>query len=228
MPSRILSKSRYLNGLQCTRLLWIACNQPSRLPAPDAVTQFVFDQGHEIGELAHRLYPDGISLSTEGFADNLRATQTAMRLRKSLFEAGICSGQLYCRVDILVPAGRQQWDIVEVKSSTEVKEEHLQDVAFQRHVCLLAGLSVRRCHVAHVNKDYIKRGEINPGQLLACEDITADLDPFSGGLQERVEEMLECMRSPGCPESIIGRRCEDPYPCASRKSAGPFFRNSTS
>ena len=58
MPT-MLSKSRYLNGLQCPRLLWIATNEPERIPEPDASTQHIFDQGHLVGELANKLYPGG-------------------------------------------------------------------------------------------------------------------------------------------------------------------------
>ncbi len=214
MPSRMLSKSRYLNGLQCPRLLWIVSNEPDRLPKPDAVTRYAFDQGHEIGKLSHSLYPDGVFLGVDDFAGNLRATKSALRLRRPLFEAGIYSGQLYCRTDILVPAGEDDWDIIEVKSSTEVRDEHLHDVAFQRHVCSLAGLPIRRCHVMHLNREYIRYGDIELGQLLVSEDVTAELDILSIGIEDSIESMLQCIMSTECPCVTIGRHCGDPYPCA--------------
>jgi len=46
---RNLSKSKYINGLQCSKLLWVSINEAARLPAYDAATQHVFDQGHMIG-----------------------------------------------------------------------------------------------------------------------------------------------------------------------------------
>jgi hypothetical protein len=82
---RNLSKSKYINGLQCLKLLWVSINDTTRLPAYDAATQHVFDQGHIIGELAQDLYRGGIKLETENIGANLRETATSLKLRKPLF-----------------------------------------------------------------------------------------------------------------------------------------------
>jgi len=55
LPNRLLSKSKHLNGLQCPRYLWIACNDPGRIPEPDMATQHIFDQGHLVGEHTKKL-----------------------------------------------------------------------------------------------------------------------------------------------------------------------------
>ena len=157
-----LSKSKYINGIQCLKLLWVSINDPTRMPPYDAATQHVFDQGHLIGDLAHQLYPDGINLHTENIGENLKETRSSLKLRKPLFEAGFSGNRLYCRVDILNPVVDEAWDIVEVKSTNDVKDEQLYDVAFQRHCCQLAGLKINRCHIMHLNRDYIKQGDIDP------------------------------------------------------------------
>jgi hypothetical protein len=55
-----VSKSKFLWGSQCKKLLWVAYNDRDRIPEPDAATQAIFDQGHEVGALAKALYPGGI------------------------------------------------------------------------------------------------------------------------------------------------------------------------
>jgi hypothetical protein len=55
-----VSKSKFLWGSQCRKLLWVAYNDRNRIPEPDAATQAIFDQGHEVGALAKSLYPGGI------------------------------------------------------------------------------------------------------------------------------------------------------------------------
>ena len=118
-----LSKSRFMNGTQCLKLLWVATNDQQRIPPPDAELQHVFDQGHMVGELVQQLYPGGIGLSAEGVDTNLEETQASLALLKPLFEAGFTAARLYCRVDILNPVGEDRWDIIEVKSTNEVKDE---------------------------------------------------------------------------------------------------------
>ena len=106
---RNLSKSKYINGLQCLKLLWVATNDPSRMPAYSAATQHVFDQGHVIGALAQQLYCGGIRLEQENIGANLRETTASLKLRKPLFEAGFSGNRLYCRVDILNPSGGEEY-----------------------------------------------------------------------------------------------------------------------
>jgi hypothetical protein len=60
-----IDKSSYLRGLQCRKLHWHCFNQAEAIPAPDASTQAVFNQGREVGLLAQCLFPGGIDLSQE-------------------------------------------------------------------------------------------------------------------------------------------------------------------
>jgi len=71
MKRRLLSKSKYLNGLQCHKYLWLLFNDPEKISQPDSSTQHVFDEGHRIGELAKRLFPDGVDIPSEDFIGNL-------------------------------------------------------------------------------------------------------------------------------------------------------------
>ena len=210
---RNLSKSKYINGLQCLKLLWVSINDTARLPAYDATAQHVFDQGHIIGELAQQLYPGGIKLQTENIGENLTETRSSLKLRKPLFEAAFSSNRLLCRVDIITPSAGESWDILEVKSTNDVKNEQLYDVAFQRHCCHLNGVKINRCHIMHLNRGYVKHGDIDPRQLFVTEDVTDRLNEFADGLETRIAEMLAVIDSDACPEVAVGRHCNEPYSC---------------
>jgi hypothetical protein len=84
-----LSKSKYLWGIQCKKLLWNAYHTKERIPPPDAQTQAVFDQGHEVGSLARKLIPDGIEVGqgVDDLDQVLRLSQEAIKTRRALFEA---------------------------------------------------------------------------------------------------------------------------------------------
>ncbi len=165
MLMKILSKTKYITGLQCPRLIWVQINDPEKIPETDPVTQHVFDQGHFVGELAQKLFPGGISVPQDNFMGNIDMTKELLKERKPLFEAGILAGNLYSRVDILSPTGEEGWDIVEVKSSTSVKDVHINDVAFQRYCCNQSGLNVRICYLVLINNQYVREGEIDPAGL---------------------------------------------------------------
>jgi hypothetical protein len=44
-----ISKTKFLQGLQCTKQLWSAYNAKHLFPDVDDALQAVFDQGHEVG-----------------------------------------------------------------------------------------------------------------------------------------------------------------------------------
>jgi len=213
MEEIFLSKSRYLNGLQCPRLLWIATNEPERIPEPDAATQHIFDQGQLVGELAKKLFPGGIDVPAEDFIANIAMTKELLRQRKPLFEAGVLSGQIYSRVDILNPANEDEWDIIEVKSSTSVKELNFHDVSFQKLCWEDSGVKIRKCFLAYINNQYVRNGEIKPEDLFIVQDISDEVATAGEGIRDRIDKMLEVIGLPTCPEVDIGPHCSNPYEC---------------
>jgi hypothetical protein len=54
-----LSKTDFLLGLQCPKLLWTTKNSKNQIPDDDAATQAAFDQGLQVGELGKMLFPEG-------------------------------------------------------------------------------------------------------------------------------------------------------------------------
>ena len=210
---RILSKSSYLNGLQCPRYIWIQFHEPERIPETDPVTQYIFDQGHEVGYLAKKLFPGGIDIPHKSFMGNIKKTKELLQERKPLFEAGILSGNIYSRVDILSPVGENEWDICEVKSSTSVKDVHINDVAFQRYCCTQSGLNIRNSYLALINNQYVRDGEIDPQGLFNIHDVQEKKRVTVLVMKKTVDGILEVIKGETCPEMIIGPHCHDPYEC---------------
>ena len=175
MSSRpYISKSKFLWGLQCPKLLWYAYNAKEQIPEPDASTQAIFDQGHDVGALAKKMFPDGVEVGA-GVLDldeTIRLTKSAFKLRKPLFEAAFSANGGYCRTDILRPAPQNAWDIIEVKSTTSVKEVHLEDLGFQKWVLASAGLKIRNCYLMHINSDFVRQGKIDPKKFFTLADVT--------------------------------------------------------
>ncbi|MGO9291596.1 MAG: DUF2779 domain-containing protein [Polyangia bacterium] len=214
----MISKSSYMAGLQCPRLLWHKFNQPDAFPPVDATTQAIFDQGAQVGELAKQLFPKGLEIGAgvikKDAIDEL--SRAAVSRRLPLYEAGFIAGCAYARADVLVPVGRNQWDIVEVKSTTEAKEVHVSDLALQRHVYEGAGLDIRRCFVMHLDSEYVRRGEIEPPKLFAKTDVTADVDDVVGSVGGELKKMVRIIGQRRAPDMEIGPHCSDPYECPLR------------
>jgi Domain of unknown function(DUF2779) len=200
--SKYLTKTLYVNGLACPKSLWLAINDPERLPKTDESVRFRMDQGRQLGELARRRYPTGVLLPAENLRENDLRSKGLLEKRLPLFEAGFIhpSWACYARADVLLPAGKGAWDIIEVKSGTSVQSEYIHDVAFQRHCYTGAGLKIRKCSVLLVNTDYVRLGEVDPFQLMKEEDVTDAVMEVEPTVPPSVESLTSVAHSKKCPE----------------------------
>lgn len=211
-----LSKSRFLWGLQCPKLLWTAFNARERIPLPDEQVQAVFDQGHEVGRLARKLFPDGIEVGQNdsgGLEDVLGLSQEALKAHRPLFEPTFEYQGSFARADILDPVDDDAWDLIEVKSSTSVKDVYISDLAFQSFVYAGAGLKIRRCFLLLIDSDYVRQRDIIPARLFKREDVTAKVSAMARTVKTSLDKMFETIRLPNEPQVQIGPHCGDPYPC---------------
>jgi hypothetical protein len=223
----LISKSKFIAGLQCPKLLWHAVNTPEQFPITDPATQAIFDQGHEIGALAKTLYPGGLEIG-EGVVHRsavVQWTREALQFRRPLFEAALDYDGGYARADILNPVDDDAWELVEVKSSTGVKDVYLQDIAFQYHVFTGAGLNIRACSVLHVDNTYVRKGAVDASRLLKKVDVTALVLPVAQLVAHRLREMLTVVALPTAPSQEIGPHCESPYGCPLQDDCWSFLRD---
>ncbi|MEO7673295.1 MAG: DUF2779 domain-containing protein [Pyrinomonadaceae bacterium] len=152
-----LTKTAYLSYLRCPQEFWLANKLPLLVAEPYSLEyEHLRQQGYAVQQLVktmQRFQPqDGINFDFE------RPFQTA---------------ELYARCDIVVTdETTRAVDLYETKSSSSVKDEHIDDVAFQKMVVERSGSLVSRCFVITTNGDYIREGEIDPEELFLVTDVT--------------------------------------------------------
>lgn len=203
---KYLTKSDYKNGLRCLKYLWISKNNPSKLPQITEDSQFNIDQGLYVGLLATKLFNAGILVPIEFFS-NIEESKKLISQRKPLFEAGFVFDRLSARVDILNPAENDSWDIIEVKSGSSVKEEHLHDVAFQEYVLRNSGLKINKCFVCYLNNQYIRQGDLDIKSLFTLEDVSDKIPEYQEGIEERIQSFLKTIDSPSLIECDLCQNC---------------------
>jgi hypothetical protein len=210
----VLSKSKFLEGLQCPKLLWYEYNRKKDLPPIDAATQAIFDEGNRVGAYARKLFPDGIKIERD-FDPRRQSLKSlaALKLRQPLFEAGFVYDRAYALADILVPVESDAWDLIEVKSSTQVKEDHYADAAFQKYTYEGAGLLVRKCYIMYLNNTYVKKGEVEPQKLFNKTNITEEAAFRQKLIQKEIEALLKVIASPEMPDIKVGPHCGSPRDC---------------
>lgn len=221
--NKLLTKSKYLAGLQCDKLLWNLLNKPEIIPPPSDDALARMSAGSEIGVLATKMFPEGVDLSVFDFDLNLSETKIALNAGKTIFEAGFKVDNLFARIDILCPNEDGSVDIIEVKSSNKIKEENIHDVSFQKYVLEQTGLNVDACFICHVNKEFIKEGDIDLEEFFVIEEVTDRVIEAQKGILGRIEDMFKIINLQNPPKVEIGSHCKKPYPCGLKNDCWSFL-----
>lgn len=210
----VLTKSKYVQGINCSKQIWLLFNDKTRISQISESLQHRFDEGHLVGELAKSLYPKGIDLEEIKSRENVVSkSKDLLKKRRPLFEAGFVFKNCYSRADILVPVNDDEWDVYEVKSGTKVKDDNLNDISFQKYCYDGSSLKIRKCFVLHINNQYVRNGDIEPKELFVATEVTELVEELLKDIEYKIDEMIKVIKSPKCPEMDVGKYCEDPYEC---------------
>ena len=118
-----------------------------------------------------------IDLQNEGFNRAFERSAESLHFTQPIFEAGFSSAGALAFADVMLPEqknGKQVWRMVEVKSSTSVKDYHRDDVAVQAFVAQSAGVPLEAIALAHIDSSWIYPGNEDYRGLLKENDLTAE------------------------------------------------------
>ena len=208
-----ISKSKFVAGCQCVKRLYWQVHEPELAAEPDAAAQAIMQQGHEVGMLARELFPGGVEVrSDRGLEQAIRATRELVANREipAIFEGVFEHDGVLVKVDILHRRSDGRWRLIEVKSSTSVKEEHLDDVAIQYRVLSRCGLDVGSCCLAHVNRSYVFRGgSIDPWRFFRIRNVTRQVErlqpKLTFQLRSAIHRSVDAEGSRHCARSALHR-----------------------
>ncbi len=213
-----LSKSRVTAGLQCHKRLYFECYHYDERDAIDDARRALMGSGKEVGLVARRRFPGGAAMDEDPylFDDAAAATQVALADSNvpAIYEAALQHDGIRVRIDVLARSGHGAWDLVEVKSSGNVKEEHLPDLAVQHYVAEGAGVAIARAGVLHINKQYVwPGGPYDLQELFRFQDLTSQARRLRPALLEKIASMRAPLWAFQPPDVPVGPHCEVPYRC---------------
>jgi CRISPR/Cas system-associated exonuclease Cas4 (RecB family) len=224
LPTAIrLSKSKFLSGLQCHKRLYMEIHTPGLATQPNAATKAILDMGTEIGELARQRLSGGVlvDINHRHAAEALKRTQELVNDPSvpAIFEGAFIYEQVLIRVDILervcsAEDGTVSWRLIEVKSSTRVKEIHIEDLAVQAYVLAGAGIQLVGTCLMHINTQYVYDGKtLDLAQLFAVHDLSDHVRARQVKVITRLAEMKAMLASPVPPDVEPSGHCQSPYEC---------------
>jgi hypothetical protein len=210
-----ISKSRFLQYIQCPKRYWLGVHQPELADERDMT---VFTNGTRVGEYARGLFPGGVLLEhrKDGWLEIERMlTETKHHVEagtRVLYEAAFATDNLIAICDILVKS-EKGYEVYEVKSSGSIKDVYFPDAAFQYHVLDECGIDVSKIFITHINTGYIRQKEIDIDELFFHNDVTSHVKQISEEIIEAIPDIENVYRSLDEPVVAIDIQCETPYEC---------------
>lgn len=215
-----LSKSKYCNAIQCKKMLWLDENKSNE--KEDISNQSVLENGLDVGMYAKELFGQHFDIEFNKDFNNMIKETTSIIKNNDIAiitEASFCYNDNFCSIDILKKIN-DKYEIYEVKSSTEIIDIYLDDIAYQYYVLNNLGYQVSKASIVYINNKYVRHGELELDKLFNIEDVTDIILEKQEVVKDTISNINEYMKQTNEPTDDIDIQCVKPYDC-------PFFKYCT-
>ena len=210
-----LSKSKYITGLQCPKILWMDKHMPEQQTEQNDTRMIV---GSRVGDVAMGYFGAYTEVPFDwGDMDGM-ITETKCLLNAGtevIAEAAFSYDGSYCIVDLLRKA-KGGYELIEVKSATGRADEdfstvdwlYLDELAYQYYILTKNGLNIKKISLMRLNSEYVRCGELDLQQLFVITDCTEPVLEIRDVVLENIAELKNFITSKDEPDCQIGSYCK--------------------
>jgi len=174
-------------ALQCPKSLWLYKKRPELRVTADK--EVLFERGYEVGDLAKKLFNGGVEIefNPDDFKRMIEKTKELLEKEKIIYEATFSKNGIFAMADILVRDG-DGWNMYEVKSSTSVKDYHIDDASIQWYA-ISNVINLKKAFIVHINNEYERNGKLGIDKLFKIEDITDKVLEKQNEIPKKLKEI---------------------------------------
>jgi predicted RecB family nuclease len=187
--------------------------------APSLSDRHLMEQGQQVDRAARDFVPGGVLIPSIGLSteDRIEETQAALAGdAPAIYNACFLADSVFVAVDILERSDGG-WNLIEVKSTTSIKDEHIPDVAIQAYVLGRSGVNLARTEVMHLNGECRYPDIAN---LFVRKDVSEPVAELLPGIPQHIEQLIGWLDGDN-PDVPIGEQCYDMKECAFRERCWP-------
>ncbi|MGV1045516.1 MAG: DUF2779 domain-containing protein [Limnohabitans sp.] len=176
-----------------------------------------------MGDIARQMFdPLGtghmVDLQQLGFENSLSTSTQLLSGNDPVFEAGMTGGGVLAFADVMLPGNRRgSWRMIEVKSSTSVKDYHYDDIAIQTYAAREAGVLIESVSLAHIDSAWIYPGDNDYQGLFKVNDLTKEARSRHSEVAQWVQQAQSVAKSTSEPATCMGMQCTTPFNCGFMK-----------
>lgn len=214
---KVITKSNFSLFKKCPKSLWLSLyKSEEKAPLTPNVLKRIED-GKEVGKLAKKYFTNTVdvtSLLEDGALDIQKMIELTKKYLQekdiTIAEASFSINNLFCSVDLLRVTS-EGYEIYEVKSTRSAETEHKVDAAFQKYVLEQCGLNVINTYVLHLNKNYIRKGELELDKLFTTNHLDDDPSFVETllNIKSDLRDIDKLYLTKHEPEEFLLTRCKD-------------------
>lgn len=206
-----ITKTDFMRGMQCRKMLWLDKHKPSLKVIPPEVQQRL-DAGNDFGDRAMAMFGDYEEMTVYRPGTTYPDTKAMVAKTIEHLEMGtsvICEAAFiyynnYCALDMLRKT-EDGYDIYEVKNSPTVYDQFVRDVGFQYYI-------VDRCKVKIGHIFIVTHGDDveNP---FVINDVTEKAKAYAKWVNDNIWDLNRMQKEPEEVQVEVGEQCCKPYEC---------------
>jgi len=206
-----ITKTDFMRGMQCPKMLWLDKHKPSLKVIPPEV-QARLDAGNDFGDRAMAMFGpyEEMTVYRPGTMipdKKAMLEKTTEHMEKGtavICEAAFSNYNNYCAVDILRRTATG-YDIYEVKNAGELHDQFVRDAGFQHYI-------LKRCRVPVEHVYIVLHGPDEDNPFLPV-DVTARAKSLYSWINDNIWDLNRMQKEPDEIEVEPGDCCTKPYEC---------------
>ena len=208
-----LTKTKILSGLQCHKKLWFDLHDPKKKEH-----NWILEKGFRFENVVRENYSKdyGKVLDLSGDWEDI-VSKTMLGIKSNdievIFEGAFIYLDTLVRADVLIK-NKKGWELLEIKSSTKLKDAHISDIAIQSFIVKKCGVNLTSVKLIHVNEDFTYTSDGNYKGLINFEnEITDKVTLKEKDVPNYIQDLTPLIDEKDCPNILMGDHCQKPYPC---------------
>lgn len=214
---KYITKSDIKKGLQCLKHAYLSRYKKEDATPVDPYQQLLVERGLKVGQIAQEqisqhYHSKLLFEHSDSFEDGLMKTKLAFKDKriKAFFEPTILADNLIVRCDALVE-NKKKYDLIEVKSGSDLDEEYILDAAIQYYVLEKAGIKINKTYVWYINKE-TPLPDLTT--LFVKVDVSKEIKEYFERIEKTILALEDVFSKPKkVPKVTIGDFCSKPFDC---------------
>ena len=206
-----ITKTDFMRGMQCRKMLWLDRHKPSLRVIPPEV-QARLDAGNDYGDRAMAMFGPYEEMTV--YRPGTRIPDKKAMLEKTkdalargvevICEAAFSNYNNYCAADILRKT-ETGYDLYEVKNAPEVYDQFIKDAGFQYYIISRCGLRIGRIFIVTHGPD-----EERP---FVPVDVTEKAKGYYTWINDNIWDLNRMWKEKEEVRTEPGEQCTRPYEC---------------